>query len=371
MNTGSDGLYAFSNNPMYLDYYVYARKVGEADKGVSTIDIALIQRHILGLTPFTDPYDVIAADANYDKKLSATDLIQIRKLILGIYEEFPQNESWRFVKPDEDYTIDNILKTFTERRDIEYLAGNMMAENLIAVKIGDVNGDVSFNSRGSIVKTRNARHVELSFEDGSVHKGDKFEVAFQGTESLMSLGMQFTLAMEGVEYENSKGGVFELNTSNIGLFGDKISVSIHSTELVDLSQELFSMRFVATKDGRISDMLTITSEITSNEVYVGQDLTVRELTLVGNEDYAELKLFQNEPNPFINQTTIGFEMNVDGNANLIIHDVAGKELKRISRFYNKGYNEILVDKQDLMVSGVVYYTLSTKTQSLTRKMIIL
>jgi hypothetical protein len=146
---------------------------------------------------------------------------------------------------------------------------------------------------------------------------------------------------------------------------------MHSTEFVDLGQELFALSFVATKDGRISDMLMINSDITSNEVYVGQDLAIRELTLAGNEDFTELKLFQNEPNPFINQTTIGFEMNIDSNAELIIHDVAGKELKRIRRFYNKGYHEILVDKQDLMVSGVVYYTLSTKTQSLTKKMIIL
>lgn len=53
----------------------------------------MIQRHILDIQSFTSPYKLIASDANNDGKISASDLTDLRKLILGTTNELPKNES--------------------------------------------------------------------------------------------------------------------------------------------------------------------------------------------------------------------------------------------------------------------------------------
>ena len=49
--TGDDGAYAFENNLMGGDYALTADKNNDYLNGVSTLDLVLIQKHILGLTP--------------------------------------------------------------------------------------------------------------------------------------------------------------------------------------------------------------------------------------------------------------------------------------------------------------------------------
>jgi hypothetical protein len=53
------------------------------------LDLVKIQNTLLGIEPFTSPYDLIAADANNSQTVSAIDLVELRKLILGLYTELP------------------------------------------------------------------------------------------------------------------------------------------------------------------------------------------------------------------------------------------------------------------------------------------
>ncbi len=68
--------------------------------GVTTHDLLLISRHILGLQLLDSPYKILAADANQDGKVSVLDIVTLRKLILGITDELPNGKSWRFIPYD-------------------------------------------------------------------------------------------------------------------------------------------------------------------------------------------------------------------------------------------------------------------------------
>ena len=57
--------------------------------GVSTLDLVHIQRHILNITPFTQLWQYVAADANGDGLITDTDINIIRELILGIRINLP------------------------------------------------------------------------------------------------------------------------------------------------------------------------------------------------------------------------------------------------------------------------------------------
>ena len=72
--------------------------------GVSTLDLVLMQKHILGIDPFDSAYKVIASDVDNNEKVTAADLVNLRRIILGIEDEFSNGQSsWRFVKADVTY----------------------------------------------------------------------------------------------------------------------------------------------------------------------------------------------------------------------------------------------------------------------------
>ncbi|MFN9380605.1 MAG: hypothetical protein ACK6BQ_11660, partial [Bacteroidota bacterium] len=95
--TGVNGLFVFNNLTAGADYTVTPSLNKGFLNGVSTFDLVLISKHILGVQPLNTPYKLIAADVNNSKSVTTLDLIQLRKLILNIDATFANNSSWRFV----------------------------------------------------------------------------------------------------------------------------------------------------------------------------------------------------------------------------------------------------------------------------------
>ncbi|MEO1518487.1 MAG: T9SS type A sorting domain-containing protein, partial [Bacteroidota bacterium] len=74
---------------------------------------------------------------------------------------------------------------------------------------------------------------------------------------------------------------------------------------------------------------------------------------------------------FKDETVIGFVLPQASAASITIYDVSGKVLRLIEGEYNKGYNEVDVNRSELSGAGVLYYTLETADYSATKKMIII
>ncbi len=91
------------------------------------------------------------------------------------------------------------------------------------------------------------------------------------------------------------------------------------------------------------------------------------------EDIAEesMQLFQNQPNPFSDETSISFYLPQGGKATLSIYDVSGKLLKEINGEYSEGMNVEAINRSDLQGAGMLYYKLSTATETATQRMILL
>lgn len=101
--TNVTGTYAFAGVQEGFDFTVTPKKDDDHQKRVSTFDLVLTLRRILGQQPFANPYQWIAADVNKWGTVTTLDLIQLRKLILNSDTEFSNNNSWRFV--DADYVF--------------------------------------------------------------------------------------------------------------------------------------------------------------------------------------------------------------------------------------------------------------------------
>jgi hypothetical protein len=108
--------------------------------GVTTADITLIRRHVLGITPLDSPYKVLAGDVNGSDSVTTADITLIRRLILGIATNFSTG-LWRFVPSDEAFS--DPTKPWTASRMRRYAslaAGTLSGQDFKAIKLGDVNG---------------------------------------------------------------------------------------------------------------------------------------------------------------------------------------------------------------------------------------
>ena len=149
--------------------------------GVSTFDLVLISKHILGITPFDSPYKYIAADVNKSGTVTAFDMVQVRQLILNIKTEFSQNDSWRFVDASHDFaasTTNPAAQNFAEFLDINQLSQDMTDVDFIGVKIGDINGNAAANSLlGAESRTTNGS-LTFNVADRFVEAGETVTVDF-------------------------------------------------------------------------------------------------------------------------------------------------------------------------------------------------
>ena len=167
--TNANGEYAFYNVPFFTNYQVSGTSNSNYLNGVSTLDLVFIQRHILGIEMLDSPYKMIAADINNDKLITAIDLIELRKLILGIYPELPNNGSWKTVDASQELTLINPW-IYNESLNINDLNSNMTEEDFIGVKVGDVNNTAVANINSGANVERNSG-IELTYNDRYVNEG--------------------------------------------------------------------------------------------------------------------------------------------------------------------------------------------------------
>jgi hypothetical protein len=133
--TDAAGYYKFDAVETMKDYYVKVYKNDQARDGISVLDLVILQKHLLGVKTFTTLDKVIGADANNSQNISAIDLIEIKKLLLGIYNVLPSNTSYRFAVMPFDYSG----STYQSVKIIQYLEADQRAD-FLGIKIGDLSG---------------------------------------------------------------------------------------------------------------------------------------------------------------------------------------------------------------------------------------
>ena len=108
--------------------------------GVSTFDMVKIQEFIDGITPFSSPYQWIAADANRDNVVDTLDVLECKKLILGVYTQLPNNTSWRFVDKNHVFPSPYPLSVpFPESITVNSINLPAIDPEFVGVKICDVS----------------------------------------------------------------------------------------------------------------------------------------------------------------------------------------------------------------------------------------
>ena len=365
------------NVPAGNDYTLVPAKDINPLNGVSTFDLVKISKHILNVDFLDSPYKMIAADANNSGSITTLDLVHIRKLILLIDDNFSNNTSWRFV--DANYVFPDPTnpwaEAFPEIININNLSDDMMNQDFVGIKIGDVNG----NAAGNALLGADDRSFEgaltLTTENIDMKVGETYTVAF-AANNFKHLGYQFTMNfdVDALEFMEIGNGLARAENFGFTLLSEgAITASWNNANAVRMATDetIFTMTFTAKADAQLNEVLTINSRYTLAEAYAENgDLQAIELEFNGQAVVGVFELYQNRPNPFSDETTISFNLPAAQNATITVSDVSGRVLKVIQNDFAKGYNEINLAKADLNATGVLYYTLATAENTSTKMMIL-
>ena len=324
-STDALGRYAFPAMPVGNNFTIDPISNDDYLNGVTTLDVVMIQRYILGLLKLESAYKIMAADINNDRNVSAIDLIDLRNVILGNTEAFTNNDSWRFVDANQQFIDPNnpLREPINEQYTITPLDQDRVID-FIGFKVGDVNA--SADAATTLAQSRSVFAIEMT--DQRYSAGDIISVPVMVSQDINTVGLQFTTEFDpaGLIFAGVDGDGLDVLPEHIGYNRvDEGIVTISWNDVdahpVAATQSMMTLNFKAVQSGKLSDFLAINSSVTQSEIY-NDHLETMELVAkyVESDDIADtgFELYQNSPNPFADQTAISFKLPQASNATLSI-----------------------------------------------------
>ena len=356
------------------DIILVPEKSGDWGAGLTTFDLVQIQRHILHLERFSNPYQIIAADANNDQKVNAMDLILLQSIILGNLNQINGNKAIRFV--DAAYEFDDpenpLEENWPESMVYLDLAEDYLNQNWIVIKTGDVNGSWQSNSR-RVISGEYPLYTKYQLDESGDHMVSFFAAA-ELNLSALQIALQFDPHLFALKNFDFKG------THLSGFSDDWISISDeglirllwYNSEVLQLERGdfLFSIRYGSFENNQKGLIDLSADQSHFNSLAFGPTgeknrIVLKELLSANEELYA---LYPNVPNPFSSFTRISWSLPEAMEVELEVFDVLGSLLYSATFDGIKGINqrELLSTEWP---SAVLYYRISAGDWSASGKML--
>ncbi len=354
------GHFAFSEIPTGS----YQLKPGNNAKwlnGVTTFDLLMISRHILGLQPLTSPYQMLAADANRSGSITALDIIQLRKVILGIQDSVPTGTSWRFIP--SDFVFTDTLNPFTnappEAITLTGLHNDQPGRNFIGMKVGDLNG----NSNAADPRSgQDTAWIELP--DVLLHPGVPVAVPLRLKNWAALAGFQFEIALQPdwVSLDSVDISAANLlNNSHLYRRNDHVLAFSWDDGQQQASPDdsvVVVLHLLPKQTVRLQAAVQFQRERVAPESYPTDQEIIAPLALrflpepgVGKPAAAGLLVF---PNPFSEVTTLAFDLPEAGEVQLSVTDSRGVPVLSRNGYFGVGYQQWRIQGGELPGPGVYY-----------------
>lgn len=333
--------------------------------GITTLDLVIIQKYILGLHEIKSHYLYIAADADGDCEISSKDLLTIRKAILR-----PETNYFHsYVAINHDYEFKDSIPNpedckGAKVRIVELGTQGTFGIDFSVIKIGDLNTNCNK------LEDRSADTYVFRMNNSHFRSGDRVVVPVYSMGSEDVSGFQFSLSFKGLQFIDLINGALEIDDSEYRISDGYLLMSVaRAVEFqADEGEPLFYLVFEAVSEGTLSGSLQFNNEKLRSEIYHGKDLLISDLELSFNTN--TFRLFQNTPNPFTDETSIGFELPDASDYDFQITDITGKVIYKIHGRGEKGYNLIRINNNNLPSSLTLgIYSLKTDLYSDSKKLI--
>jgi hypothetical protein len=258
--------------------------------------------------------------------------------------------------------------SFPEVVSINDIATNMTT-NFVAIKIGDVNASASVNSAAS-AEIRTSEDFKLKTQEQNLKSGNEYKVSFTAEDLKNIQGYQFALNLDQskVELLDIEYGVAK--AENFGVFKNEGLITTSWNNKYEPGA-LFTLVLRAKADAKLSSTLSLNRAVSPEAYNQNNENLGIALNYEGISTAEAYELKQNMPNPFSDETLIGFTLPKATKGTLTVSDVKGAVVYRVEGNYAKGNNQVILKKEQLGASGVLYYTLETTEFTATKKMVIL
>jgi hypothetical protein len=344
-------------------------------EAVTTLDIIKTRSHILRKEEFVSPYQWVAADVNDSKSITALDLVEMRKVILGINPAFQSGLDWLIIPEAYDLTDDPF--SYQTSMDIT-LSDQDQDLNFIGVKVGDV--DNSWSGQGGARKSKD--YLALSMEN-LVLNDALIEIPVVVSEYNDIRGYQFSITWDPNElaYDGTTSelleGFFNDQMADNGVLTTMWDERDGRTEVLIAGQTLFTLKFRTLREDAISQV-DINSSATQ-AIAIDEKLNILSIRAVPAHVNLEelrngkLEMFQNIPNPFEYGTQIDFKITKPGLAIFTIINTLGEIVYIHEENYESGIHSISWDRSQGLRSiapGMYLYRLESNGEEVVKKMLI-
>ena len=359
---------------------------------ITTFDAYMAHLYSVGLTPPSPltpltPLQIVAADASSDNVVTAYDAYLIHQLAAGFPVTLPK--SWRFMPEAQALALPSDPFTLGFDESITYLnvSANQPLQDFIGVKVGDVVGcdaDPANFGPGSVSDGSDV--LKFRLEDQAVTTGEEFTLSFRAQDFKGMVTCQYTLDFNPAVLQLLEAVPGELTNLTAGSFNDlktdqgKLAFSWYNLSPVEMEDGtvVFTLKFKALDNAAsLAGLLSVSGDFIQVEalredgVNMDIDLVFEGLTTTGETLHGGFSLYQNTPNPFSHKTVIGFTLPEHAKATLSILDPSGRVLKVVTGEYSAGYHQVMIDRKDLPVKGVLFYRLETPDHNAVKKMILI
>ncbi len=373
--TNQKGGFSMTNLSQKNTYTFTPTKNTELLNGVTTLDILLINRHILGTDKFLNPSQIIAADVNKSGNITTLDMLELRKAILRKTTNFTNNNSWRFIKKDYifDPNLDPLSLNFPEKVIVSNVNDTLVSVDFMGVKIGDVNNSAVPNSQlasSSISRSTN----DIYFISEKVIEGQQIEIPVFLDKMMNINGIQLGFTFDNFEFQSLRYPVLSfLDFNNNNYFFDKNRLRISWDNVSGMQLEgnipLFYIVGKVKKTMDSKDLMQLENDF-EQEIYDGSNATKIQLSaLESNTNNMLFNLYQNRPNPFSDNTIIEYSIAENDQVIFSVFDINSKKIFSKNEYQLKGKHQIQLDNKIFQNSGIYYYQIETTSNTATRKMI--
>lgn len=371
--------YSFNLLPN-MNYMISAEKNTGPLNGITVLDIVMIQRHILALTLFDSPYKTIAADADNNEKINGLDIIQIRKLLLGYQDNFLSGQkSWRFVKETQEYSSNWDVFPYEEVIEVEF-NGDETNNDFVGVKIGDINGSADPAEFVSDADARSNETLDFAIDNQRFTQDEVIEIPVYADNFDEILAYQMTLEYNPalIEVIDVIEGQLDVKESDVNMAyaqNGYITAVWSNQEVVEADGVLFTIVAKAKRNGTLNDIFHTSDRITRTLSYSdlteakGLGWTVRENGIEGEE--ITILTTSVSPNPFSDQTIIGFELPKSTSVMIQVFDMEGQQIINREQVFGAGHNTFEISSAMLNGSGVYFYSVTTNENSVSGRMILI
>ncbi len=341
------------------EYTVHASKSDDIRAGLSTIDLILLQRHIMGNPSITAPHRLLAADVNADGQLNVQDLLLLQAAILGQITAFPSHHNWRFVP-----TAWNAALPVSDAVPLGVVNSCINNVDMVGIKLGDL--DQSYQPSAVVIggNRGEAQAAVLAVEDQTFASGETVSMAINLADFSSYEGGQLAIQWDPavLSYEGYTSAVLTDRSFNTNELSEGLLWFNYASTLTQ--QQLVRFTFRAKQPGVLKEVVQLCDRCEwEAEVYSGQSLAAHPLHWVWQQTAVSLPNSASEqadrswavPNPAKEHSTLYLRLAVSQKGTLSITDAKGRLFNTTHLELQPGENSVRLDIAD-WPAGVYHFS---------------